>query len=138
MIRTSWHQLDVRCYVNFKFKNSVLKRYFIFDWKREDGVWFLWRRFFAKVNIGSLPTYWEVFCQVAEGSSWKYLVGVTQKYWGWSQKSTMRFSLKYWDVFCKNTKSCSENMLWGFLQKYWEIFCKNTERCSEKLLPRGL
>ena len=37
-----------------KFKNSVLKRYYIFEWNEENGFW---RKFSTKIHIGARQTY---------------------------------------------------------------------------------
>lgn len=104
---------------------------------------FPWR---FSTNIYTLQTYWEVFPL----NYWRSLLKIL----GDDPKIVLQgVQWNYWDIFCKNTKRCSENMLGGlrslknFLQNYrnifrkntytwstWEVFRKNTERCFAKVL----
>ena len=56
---TYWHQLDVRCYVSFKVQTFYCEK-ILFVWLK--------RRRSSIVNIDTLLSYWEVFCNITEGS----------------------------------------------------------------------
>ena len=61
-----WHQLDVRCYVNFKIQKFCFEKILYIWLERRRG--YFCRRFFAKAHIGTLQANWEVLCKIAEGS----------------------------------------------------------------------
>ena len=118
-----------------KFKNSVLKGYYIFDWNEEN--------FFESCSQKNNNTY--LICIHTERCSsnllkeflkWEVLCKSTGK---WSQKSIKRCSVKLlryvlkkilksiWkraESFCK--------LLGNLWHKYWEVFCKNTARSKQK------
>ena len=117
-----------------KFKNSVLKGYYIFDWNEE--------KFFESCSQKNNNTY--LICIHTERCSsnllkflkWEVLCKSTGK---WSQKSIKRCSVKLLRyVLKKILKSIWKRaesfykLLGNLWHKYWEVFCKNTARSKQK------
>lgn len=109
---TSWHQLDVKCYVNFKAQK--------FRFEKILYIWLGRRRWVF---------YWEIFLQKYKKTLYEHTERCSVNcYWKVLCKK------RYCEVLCKTTQMCSAKRLKGVLQKNWYVFCKNTERYFAQIL----
>ena len=123
LICTSLHQLDIRCYTNFKVKKFRLEKILYICLEQTNGVFgegFLQSKFKYSANIlrGVLQNCWKVFL--------KMVGDVLRKHWE-------TISEKYCEVFCKITEIYFAKMLKGVPKTSWEVFYKATKK-SAKIL----
>ena len=130
---------SIRVYV---LKNSVLKRYCIFDGNEKDGFLEVFckstYRYSANILGGVLQNYWREFLKTLGGVC-QYMISillryVLQKYWKSFLKHAKRLKItvKITEIFpAKILKS----ILWRrVLQNHQEESCRNVRSCSAKIL----
>ena len=149
MICTSWHQLDVRCYVNFKVQKFCFEK-ILYIWL-EKRRWCVVSlkvfckskyRFSANLLRGFLPSCWREFLKIPRWCYAKILRLISKKYYEVFFKilrcvfaKILKVVMKiYCEVFCRSTEKFSAKIPKGVLKNYCHVVCKNSERCSAKIL----
>ena len=150
LICTSWHRLDVRCYVNLKVQKCRFKR-ILCIWVFLEVYCKSTCRYSAKILRCSAKLLKAVLINILERAMQtddpqKNTAKCSVKLLRYTLQNTKRYSETSWKVFCKTdekfsakiVKIGSAKMPICGPQKYCEMFCKNTERCSTEILRRLL